>query len=411
MTPDMSGWNCTHRENANFQSLGETQLPIKSFITVNAGRSYFYPISREDAQMRGSPLFTAIGTVCPSCKTVDPVRYVKYERCYSCLLTFEPTVPYCKHAPHPRREGNRGVCLTCKKMRSARLSDWDGRDLRIADDPCPSCEKRTFVTADTRECLGCVTNLPTIAPPDMDRTLARHAGMTMYEARKPCLRGHLPVRYVSTSGCVQCHAGGREPTVVTNTDTPTTYNARADEPTMEAKHFAQIGGHRFFRTGRPCRRGHIGLRYASTGNCIECKTGMPAAPYEMDDLRFDRRLAYMNNERLYNPVKPCAKGHKAPRYVLSDGCVECSRLAAATRPSAEAVVPPDAPISHSGRSLARRLGFKLYDTGNACPNGHSPAVRYVSSGACRQCTADRQRLTARSAVVHADRTVNTEVAT
>jgi hypothetical protein len=30
-----------------------------------------------------------------------------------------------------------------------------------------------------------------------------------------------------------------------------------------------------FRTGEPCRRGHRGFRWTSTGNCIPCAKGLP----------------------------------------------------------------------------------------------------------------------------------------
>ena len=155
----------------------------------------------------------------------------------------------------------------------------------------------------------------------------------------------------------------------------------------------------------PCFRcGKVAPFIVQSMQCVGC-LGVEAPPVETDRYRATR--AGMAE---YNTGKPCRRGHTASRYTSTGQCTACVRVTNTGQPLPPPVAD-DAPISHSGRSLARRLGFKLYDTGNACPNGHSPAVRYVSSGACRQCTADRQRLTARSAVVHADRTVNTEATT
>lgn len=41
---------------------------------------------------------------------------------------------------------------------------------------------------------------------------------------------------------------------------------------------ARAAGERFFRSDEPCPRGHIGDRYASTGGCKECLTGIAYKP-------------------------------------------------------------------------------------------------------------------------------------
>lgn len=41
---------------------------------------------------------------------------------------------------------------------------------------------------------------------------------------------------------------------------------------------ARNAGERFFNTGVPCSRGHVGRRYASTGACVECLTGKTDKP-------------------------------------------------------------------------------------------------------------------------------------
>lgn len=41
---------------------------------------------------------------------------------------------------------------------------------------------------------------------------------------------------------------------------------------------AREAGQRFYTTGTPCKRNHIGKRYASTGQCVECMTGKSDKP-------------------------------------------------------------------------------------------------------------------------------------
>ncbi len=41
---------------------------------------------------------------------------------------------------------------------------------------------------------------------------------------------------------------------------------------MDPRDNAIETGQKFYTTGRPCKRDHNGLRYASTGQCVQCLT-------------------------------------------------------------------------------------------------------------------------------------------
>ena len=75
----------------------------------------------------------------------------------------------------------------------------------------------------------------------------------------------LTMRNVTDKSCVEC---GHVPnTTVETTDTI----MMRDAPTMIiSKQDADEFGFKVYRTGNPCRKGHNGWRYVSTGNCIDC---------------------------------------------------------------------------------------------------------------------------------------------
>lgn len=75
--------------------------------------------------------------------------------------------------------------------------------------------------------------------------------------------------------------------------------------------------------GKPCRKGHDGLRYARNGRCKKCngytptggKVGGKPDPY--------RSAAIQNNEPFYNNGKPCKQGHAGKRDTATSLCIDC----------------------------------------------------------------------------------------
>lgn len=90
---------------------------------------------------------------------------------------------------------------------------------------------------------------------------------------------------------------------------------------------AKSVGDRFYYTGYECQKGHISVRYASSGNCFECIA---------ERREFDRRfrsegnlirakMAIETGVTTYVPEKPCKHGHME-RYVSSNNCVKCNSI-------------------------------------------------------------------------------------
>ena len=99
------------------------------------------------------------------------------------------------------------------------------------------------------------------------------------------------------------------------------------------KRAALAVGEQFYYTGKACRRGHLSLRYASSGNCRECialvrKKGMmnfrgKSSVRSSEDQRRAEHAA-ANGYTEYVPISKCPKGH-ALRFVTNNNCVECNR--------------------------------------------------------------------------------------
>ncbi len=124
-------------------------------------------------------------------------------------------------------------------------------------------------------------------------------------------------------------------------------------------------------TGKPCSRGHVALRYVSTGNCAECAK-MATKAY---------------NDRTRGKVRPVAPGsltvivhpddHEAV-YVLVDYLNQQRGLPPAPRPDTPAVAPPVDPRTQwevwydrlrpiYGADIAHARATEL-----AGPEAHSP---------------------------------------
>ena len=65
-------------------------------------------------------------------------------------------------------------------------------------------------------------------------------------------------------------------------------------------------GLRCYETGKPCKAGHVGPRYTSTGHCVECQrtrrataNGRGAVPESSGNIRQDARLGGLARVELY----------------------------------------------------------------------------------------------------------------
>lgn len=91
----------------------------------------------------------------------------------------------------------------------------------------------------------------------LSRREAKKRGDPLYYTGIACQQGHVAQRKTDNGHCVACDA--MEPSVAGAT--PRAIMKRID---------AHRAGHTHYYTGVPCANGHDGLRYVSTGNCVEC---------------------------------------------------------------------------------------------------------------------------------------------
>lgn len=97
------------------------------------------------------------------------------------------------------------------------------------------------------------------------RQAALAAGLTRYFTGKPCIRGHVDQRLVSTKSCRTCN----RQVVREWVKTPRGQEARRHRE-RNRRRKAREAGRKYYFTGKPCKRGHIDRRFVSSHLCVTC---------------------------------------------------------------------------------------------------------------------------------------------
>lgn len=141
------------------------------------------------------------------------------------VLHYEP----CREYGHVRISNGNDQCVQCaNRLKPREQAIVDDEPTYVSTSPCTQCGDITLRKTDNKECLAC---------------------------------GHVPNV-----------AGNKTPTPGTKL-TPDTIMMRDAPDTIVSREDAESYGFKVYRTGQPCRRGHTGWRYVSTGNCIDCLRG------------------------------------------------------------------------------------------------------------------------------------------
>lgn len=81
--------------------------------------------------------------------------------------------------------------------------------------------------------------------------------------------------------------------------------------------------------GKPCGKGHSGIRYTKGGICVECITSarnLALNPRQRSNKNHELALkAAALGQTIYTATKPCKLGHIS-RFVNSNNCVACDEL-------------------------------------------------------------------------------------
>jgi len=87
------------------------------------------------------------------------------------------------------------------------------------------------------------------------------------------------------------------------------------------KEKAQIIGDVKF-IGEPCGKGHVGIRYASNGACVECNCTKPKRGKKREANAIPRDIAMLTGDKVFNG-KPCKNGHNGVRHTDTGKCTMC----------------------------------------------------------------------------------------
>ena len=209
--------------------------------------------------------------VCGSSST----RFTKNDRCVMCqrykielvrrgedaLINWPSTIPTNLNDPIELAEVRNMIALI----------ERDPLRYMLHYDPCP--QHGHVVVNDTIKHVKCVQCEESLKP----REQAMFDNRTTYLSTSPCTNcGDHTIRDVEDGRCHACdYVPGTKKSARDDDQrtTPDVIMMRDAPDTIVSREDAKSYGFKVYRTGQPCRRGHAGWRYVSTGNCIDCLRG------------------------------------------------------------------------------------------------------------------------------------------
>lgn len=256
----------------------------------------------------------------------------------------------CKFGHIAERATVNGSCLECSSNRrnvrywECRESDLMKQKERRDSDPQYAEKKRE--RARRRD--------PALRERDAERSRIASlkadsiaAGETTYSTGVPCRHGHLAPRFVRDGRCVECNriaCADRHARSISVEKRNELERLRAErdlrksEKQVSAAMFRAAGNARreakacgaiTYFSRKVCPAGHVGLRYLSTGTCVECMAIQAAS---MAKKEYDKRYALKNKDRitrrsreyreanqsrLVEKAKAWAKKHPEKRRLIS----------------------------------------------------------------------------------------------
>lgn len=213
-----------------------------------------YPTTREEAAEENIVHYMPIPTVdhCPR-PHHRSIHYVWYTKTglRKCCAIEDADMAYATAV-------NSGEPTTAKEARD------QGKDYYWSCNPGDNCGHVGKMTLNGR-CYACTHDKP--AKVMSPRQYAISQGHTWYAPHDndPCPAGHVALRRVSNGSCMECESLRGKPPV---DQAPPLWKSAPD--LIISRGSARELGFNVFRTGKPCRYGHTGFRYVSTGGCIVC---------------------------------------------------------------------------------------------------------------------------------------------
>jgi len=175
---------------------------------------------------------------------------------------------------------------------------------------CAECGTHADRRVSDDRCLGC---RPLLRISDEERASARRKGWTYYQPSEPCPEcGEHAKRRVSDNRCRGCSPMGRD----------------KSSPRQEAI----ARGEKWYKPIDPCPRCNTtAMRRVADGRCSEC-AGIDTQPSadavmmeQCPDMVLTRKEARLADLSVYRTGKPCKRGHTGWRYVSTGACIDCMR--------------------------------------------------------------------------------------
>ena len=141
--------------------------------------------------------------------------------------------------------------------------------------------------------------------------------------------------------------------------------------TQTARAQARALGEKIFQ-GVPCRRGHDGVRYTCSRNCVECLRDADRAKRANRAKGRERKVTEQERAQAARALglktyqgKPCKRGHSGERYASHRACVECGRDRTATLHATRRAADPEKYLAHQAAAAvaaaARRNSQRAAD--------------------------------------------------
>lgn len=138
-----------------------------------------------------------------------------------------------------------------------------GKDYYWTRDHGKYCGHDGRKTLDGR-CYTCASTPRTPSP----RQEAMRAGSEWYMPTDPCQQGHMALRRVRNGSCMACEQAIKQ---ARGTQPDRRRAAPLPADMIMDRETARALGLKRFRTGKPCKNGHLGFRHVATGGCIDCR--------------------------------------------------------------------------------------------------------------------------------------------
>lgn len=176
------------------------------------------------------------------------------------------------------------------------------------------------------------------------RKIALARGEAFYFSPKPCVGGHTTARKTSDGHCLECNA-------IRERGRPSRHKPKSHAAKPEtARQRSQRLGLKHYCSGRPCRRGHVGLRDTGNHACVRCLR---------EDYKTNRAAVLANRKAHYEANREVVRA-KQNAYHRSN---PPSRLKA--RAAYEQRLR-----SRTPKWLNDEHWQKISDFYSACPDGH-----------------------------------------